>query len=164
MNTELCKQIVGVSDMKVSSSKRDEIITYALGSCIAVMVYDPVAVVGGMLHFQLPKHTIPGDGSFDDICRYADTGVPYLFKRAYALGAEKRRMVIKICGGGKALMNNTSFDIGRNNYIYLRKMLWKNNVLISAEKIGNTAPLTCWLEMDTGKVFMKMKGEVEELV
>ncbi|MGZ3387730.1 MAG: chemotaxis protein CheD, partial [Isosphaeraceae bacterium] len=49
--------VVGISDLKVSNNPADSMITYALGSCIAVAVYDPVAKVGGLLHFMLPDST-----------------------------------------------------------------------------------------------------------
>ena len=47
------KQTVGVGDMKVSSDPGDTIVTFALGSCLGVTIYDPVTRVGGMLHAML---------------------------------------------------------------------------------------------------------------
>lgn len=163
MNEIATKHVVGVSDLKMSKNPEDQIITYALGSCIAVVVYDPVAVVGGMLHFQLPQHMRPEDGTFQDMCKYADTGVPYLFKTAYSMGAKKNRMVVSVLGGGRALSESHKFDIGKRNYIYLRKLLWKNNVFVANERIENTSPMTVWLEMRDGHVFVRMNGEVEEI-
>ena len=46
--------VVGISDCKISGDSEDLLITYALGSCIAVILYDPVVKVGGMLHYMLP--------------------------------------------------------------------------------------------------------------
>jgi chemotaxis protein CheD len=50
--------IVGISDLKVSKNQGDVLITYALGSCIGVTVYDPKARVGGLLHFMLPDSSL----------------------------------------------------------------------------------------------------------
>lgn len=52
------KRIVGVGDMIVSNDPEDIIVTYALGSCLGVVIYDPVANVGGMLHAMLPDSTL----------------------------------------------------------------------------------------------------------
>ena len=52
------KQVVSVADMKVSANPGDTLVTYALGSCLGITVYDPVAHVGGMLHVMLPLSTI----------------------------------------------------------------------------------------------------------
>ena len=91
------KIIVGISDLKISGDVEDILITYALGSCIAVAIYDRSVKVGGLLHFMLPDskldlkkaRTMPG--------MFADTGIPLLFKSCYKLGAQKNRIVVKIC-------------------------------------------------------------------
>ena len=54
----MCDLIVGISDIKISNASDDVIITYALGSCIGISVYDPVAKVGGLLHYMLPDSTL----------------------------------------------------------------------------------------------------------
>lgn len=82
--------VVGISDFKASPNSSDVLITYALGSCIAVVVYDPHARVGGMLHFMLPNASLDAVKARENPCMFADTGIPLLFKACYQLGAEKR--------------------------------------------------------------------------
>src|ERR1700731_1162142 len=43
--------VVGIGDCKVSNEPEDVLVTHALGSCIAVMIHDPVARVAGLLHY-----------------------------------------------------------------------------------------------------------------
>ena len=81
--------IVGISDIKVSNNVNDVIVTYALGSCIGVVVYDPMAKVGGMLHYMLPDSTLDQNKAKNNPAMFADTGIPLLFKTCYKLGAEK---------------------------------------------------------------------------
>ena len=50
--------IVGISDFGCSRKPGDVLVTYALGSCIAVIIYDPVASVGGLLHYMLPDSNL----------------------------------------------------------------------------------------------------------
>jgi chemotaxis protein CheD len=72
--------VVGISDFQCSNKPEDILVTYALGSCIAVVVYDPVAVVGGLLHFMLPDSTLDQNKAAESPAMFADTGIPLLFK------------------------------------------------------------------------------------
>ena len=83
------RQIVQVGDMVVGV-RGDEIVTYALGSCLGLMVYDPVAQVGGMLHAMLPLSKINPEKAETNPYMFVDKGVPILFKEVYALGGQKR--------------------------------------------------------------------------
>ncbi len=101
--------VVGISDFKASQNSSDVLITYALGSCIAVVVYDPHVRVGGMLHFMLPNAALDADKARENPCMFADTGIPLLFKACYQLGAEKKRMIVKIAGRRQSILNDTNF-------------------------------------------------------
>jgi chemotaxis protein CheD len=72
--------VVGISDLKVSGNAGDILITYALGSCVGVAVYDPVGKVGGLLHFMLPDSSIDETKAKRNPAMFADTGIPLLFK------------------------------------------------------------------------------------
>jgi chemotaxis protein CheD len=50
--------IVGISDLKVSKNPGDVLITYALGSCIGITVYDPKARVGGIAAFHASRFDV----------------------------------------------------------------------------------------------------------
>jgi chemotaxis protein CheD len=60
---------------------------------------------------------------------FADTGIPLLFRRAYECGAEKRRLVVRVVGGAQVMDREGVFNIGKRNYLALRKILWKAGVL-----------------------------------
>ena len=47
--------VVGVEDMAISNSANAILSTYALGSCVGVIAYDLLLVVGGLLHIMLPN-------------------------------------------------------------------------------------------------------------
>jgi chemotaxis protein CheD len=153
--------IIGVADMKVSNQAEADLITYSLGSCIGVMVFDPVAGVGGLLHFMLPESQIDPEKARRNPWMFADTGIPFLFKEAYKLGAEKGRLIVKVAGGSQILDDQGFFNIGKRNYAAMRKIFWRNNVLIKAEDVGGMINRTVRLEMATGRVWMKTSGEGE---
>ena len=150
--------VVGISDLKVSSNPADSMITYALGSCIAVAVYDPAAKVGGLLHYMLPDSTLDAARAKDTPAMFADTGIPLLFKSCYKMGADKKRMVVKVAGGASILDESNFFRIGQKNIMAMRKLFWSNNVLIDAEDTGKNFNRTVRLDMSTGKVFVKRAG------
>lgn len=155
--------IVGVSDMKVSNDLESTLITYSLGSCIGVAIYDSVARIGGLLHLMLPESSLDAAKAQKNPYMFADTGVIQLFKTAYNLGAKKRRMKVSVFGGGQALDQNGFFNIGKRNYMAVKKMLWKNNVIIDYENVGGTVNRTVKLSIKEGKIILKVsgKGEIE---
>ena len=156
--------IVGISDLKVSNNPGDILVTFALGSCIAVAIYDPLVKVGGLLHYMLPDSTLDLKKAQDQPGMFADTGVPLLFKSCYRLGAEKKRIVVKVAGGASILDDTNFFRIGQKNITALRKIFWKNNVMIEAEDTGANYNRTVRLDLSTGKFLVKSSmGMMKEL-
>lgn len=156
--------IVGISDIKVSNNAQDILVTYALGSCIGIVVFDPIAKVGGMLHYMLPDSNLDQNKAKENPAMFADTGIPLLFKSCYKLGAEKKRMLVKVAGGASILDDTNYFRIGQKNIMAMRKIFWKNNVMIEKEDTGANYNRTLRLEMSTGKVFVRSSGgEMKEL-
>ena len=158
------KQIVGVADMKVSNTLSDSIVTYSLGSCIGLVIYDPFVKVGGMLHYMLPDSTIDRAKAQANPYMFADTAIPRLFKQSYSLGAKKQRMKIYIAGGAEILDQNGFFNIGKRNYMALKKLFFRNNVLIGKQHVGGNVNRTVRLEISTGDIFVKTSGSREEKV
>ena len=156
--------IAAISDIKISNNADDVIITYALGSCIGITVYDPVAKVGGLLHYMLPDSMLDEQKAREKPAMFADTGIPLLFKSCYAMGAEKKRMIVSAVGGASILDDANFFRIGQKNITAMRKIFWKNNVMLKAEDTGLNYNRTVRLEMKTGKVFVRSSGgEMKEI-
>jgi len=155
------KLIVGVSDMKVSGNPEDTLITYSLGSCIGVVVFDPVARSGGILHYMLPESDLDQNKAKNNPYMFADTGIPALFKAVYQLGAKKQRMKVAVIGGAQVLDQHGFFNIGKRNHTALRKMFFKNNVMIDYEDVGGNVNRTVRLEIGTGDIYNKISGNGE---
>lgn len=156
-------KVIGVADCGISADEKDVLTTYALGSCIAVTLYDPVSRVGGMLHFLLPNLEA-GDTTRrrDNPYVYADTGVADMIEGCLRLGAAKPRLRVCAAGGANVMRDAAFFDIGRRNHLSLRKVLWKKGLLLHAEDVGGDCWRTVRLHMSTGKVWIK-KGSLPEL-
>lgn len=152
------KIIVRIADMKISDNPGATLITYSLGVCIGITLYDPVMKVGGLLHYMLPDSQIDPQKAQKNPWMFADTGIPLFFNEAVRLGAEKRRMEVKVAGGSQILDESGFFNIGERNYLALRKIFLMNNVLIRAEDVGGNVNRTLSIELSSGKVWMKISG------
>jgi chemotaxis protein CheD len=155
--------VVDIADSAVCKDPAVTLITYSLGSCIGVSIWDPVALVGGMLHYMLPESALSPEKAKSNPAMFCDTGIPKLFRAAYELGAVKSRLVVKIAGGSQLLDDNGTFNIGKRNYLALRKIFWKNGVLIEAENVGGSISRTVRLEVGTGRVTVKTRNQEELL-
>jgi chemotaxis protein CheD len=160
--TQRGKVVIGIADVKVSADPADTLVTYGLGSCLGVVIYDPVAKVGGMLHAMLPSGAADPAKAAANPARFIDAGLPVLFKSAYALGAQKPRIHLTVAGGAAMGANGPEedfFQIGRRNYVELKKVLWKNGVVIRDEDVGGNVSRTLLLHIETGEVTVKAGGK-----
>jgi chemotaxis protein CheD len=154
---------IDIADLKVSTDPDTCLVTYALGSCIAVIVYDPVNRIGGMIHYMLPQASTSPERAREKPAMFADTGIPLLFHALYAKGCNKRDLVVKVAGGSALLSMTDVFEIGKRNHVILRKMLWKAGVPIKAEDVGGTVFRTARLFLDSGRVTIKTEVSEHEL-
>ena len=155
---------IDIADMQVSKQENVILVTHALGSCIGITIYDPIAKVGGLIHFMLPTSKIDKDRAADNPMMFADTGIPKLFKAAYKLGAEKSRIIVKVAGGANLLDSQGVFQIGKRNYMAARKLLWANGVMITAEDTGGSNSRGMKLVMQSGETILKPAGQPEAIL
>ncbi|MHC4211743.1 MAG: chemotaxis protein CheD [Planctomycetota bacterium] len=152
------RKIIHVSDAKVSKDSNDLLITYSLGSCIGVCLYDPAAHIGGMLHYQLPDSKMDPDKAKEKPFMFADSGMKILVDKLVSMGANKKRMMIKIAGGANMDTGPKGFDIGKRNHIAFRKIMWKNGMFIDSEDVGGNSPRNLYLDIADGSVMIKSNG------
>ena len=156
------RHIVGVADAKISNDPEGVLITHALGSCLGITAYDPIAKIGGMLHVMMPLSTINPQRAKDSPYTFVDTALPQFFNKLYASGAQKKQLVVKVSGAARTASSGTKedrFNIGKRNCVVFKKMLWKAGILINAEDVGGTVPRTMSLEIDTGNVWLSTAGQ-----
>jgi len=151
--------VVDVADLKLCDDPDGVLVTYALGSCIAVCVHDPIRRVSGMIHYMLPLAKVSPDKAREKPAMFADTGVPMLFEMMFQRGCQKDDMVVKVAGGGTFHDDQGFFNIGPRNHTVLRKLLWKNGILIKAEDVGGQKSRTVRLFVADGSVVVSSQGE-----
>ncbi len=155
--------LVDIADFAVSNDPQATLVTHSLGSCIGVTIWDSEIRVGGMIHYMLPESSIAPEKAQTKPAMFADTGVPALFHAVYALGAVKKRLIVKVAGGSHLLDDNGTFNIGQRNHIMLRKLFWKNGILVDSEDVGGSISRTLRLEVGTGRVTITTRGQEKEL-
>lgn len=144
--------VVGVGEGGVSRDPDAVLVTYALGSCVALMLHDPVAHVAAMAHYMLPESTEAAMAPNPHPWKFADTAVPHLLRAAMEQGADKRRLVICAAGGAQVMDDHSLFNIGKRNCLALRKALWKFGLVAHAEDVGGATIRTVRLEVGSGRV------------
>tara|TARA_R110002072_G_scaffold228234_12_gene385373 strand:+ start:5465 stop:5995 length:531 start_codon:yes stop_codon:yes gene_type:complete len=144
--------VVGVADMAIGSVDDGQIVTYALASCIGLTAYDPIARVGGLLHFMLPQPSPKSEPKELKQFMYATTGMPRMFRRLVERGAEQNRLILIAAGGAEILAGAAHMAIGKRNRTMVRKVLWKMNLALVAEDTGGSVARTMSLDLATGEV------------
>ncbi len=152
---------VNVSDVRTSKQLDDIIVTHSLGSCIGVCLYDPVANVAGMLHYQLPSASIDAGKAAQRPAMYADTGMELLMNEMFALGAQKQRLKVIVAGGASMMEDLASSSIGKKNQTAIRKIIFQQGLFIHSQDLGGTMPRTIYLNVSTGEVTIKSGGTVK---
>lgn len=154
---------VNISDAKVSRNAGDVLVTYSLGSCIGVTLYDPTIPVAGLLHFQLPSATMDPERGKRQPFLFADSGLAALIGMMEANGANRKRLKVKLAGGAKMFEDSNTFDIGKRNHTAIRKALWQVGLFVDKEEVGGSSPRTVYVNVADGRVMLKTGSNTSEL-
>jgi chemotaxis protein CheD len=158
------KLVVGVGGLAVSNNLGAVLMTYSLGSCLGITIYDPVARAGGLLHAMLPDSSINSVKAAEQPGMFVDTGLAALFRAAYQLHAEKRRVRICVAGGAQFMDKTGFFNIGQRNYTALTNLLREHCLTIISEEVGGLVSRTIQLNVGTGEVRLKTSGQTAETI
>ena len=150
--------VIGVADMVVSNDATAELVTYSLGSCLGITIYEPVKRVGGLLHVMLPDSKIDTARAAKTPAMFVDTGVPQMFHALYELGADRGRIVVKVAGGAQFLDAAGVFNIGERNQKDLNDLLMRNGFSVQAADVGGVTSRTLRLDLSTGRVQIQCPG------
>lgn len=153
--------IIGVGDMAVSNNDMVTLSTYALGSCVGVIAYDPVSHAGGILHLMLPDSSIAPDKAAKQPAMFANTGLPMLFKSLIGIRAENSRLRIFLAGGASVLNGADPFKIGARNCGSVLQYLKTAGYPIAGQDLGGNVNRTLHLQIATGQVTLKLPDRSE---
>ena len=136
------KKVIGIGAAAIGKED-DVLISYALGSCVGICLYDPVAKIGGMVHILLPDSKLIPDKP--DVYRYADTGITALCTKMQIKGAVRACM----------FASEISTNIGKRNVNAVRQILQKLAIPIKGEDVEKNYGRSIWFYCSDGLVKVK---------
>ncbi len=149
--------------MYVSDNIKDRIITFSLGSCIGVTLYDPERKIGGMIHCMLPSARIDMQKASQKPEMFVDCGLAMILQQMFDLGASRRSLRIKMAGAASVLNDNEFFKVGERNYACAKKFFEKNMLKIESEDVLGSVSRTLSLYMDSGITTVRISDKEMEL-
>ena len=154
---------VGISDLNVVRSP-DILVTFALGSCVGICLYDNINKVAGLSHIMLPSSEISNEINPKLAMRFADTAIPMLVDRMRQLGAHPQILKAKIAGGAQmfaAFSDSAIANIGQRNIQAVKIALAKVRIPILADDTGKNYGRTLYFTAEDGLMRIKsaVKGE-----
>ena len=147
--------VVGVGDVAVSNNTNVVISTFALGSCVGIVVYDGTPKVGGLIHIMLPDSSLSPDKAQKQPAMFADTGIPLMFRNLMGLKAERRRMKAFVAGGASVISGSDMFKIGERNIAAVKKIINTLGITVVKADLGGVNNRTVHLNVGSGEVSLK---------
>ena len=151
------KYIIGIADMKMAQTS-GTLVTYALGSCIGICLYDQKIKLGALIHIMLPLNMETGRTG---TMKYADTGIRETLRQMEAKGASRARITAKITGGAKMfeIVGSSSFgNIGQRNIESVHMVLKREGINLLKEDVGGTIARTLLFDVATGSACVRSHG------
>ncbi len=155
---------VGMADLNVCKSP-DKITTLGLGSCVGVVIRDPVTKIGGLAHVMLPNSKTIKNNS--NIYKFADTGIEELVRQMVAQGAVRSRLVAKIAGGAQMFAFQNKSDmvrVGEQNVEASKAKLKEMNIPLLAEDTGKNYGRTIIFDPESGELLIRSVGKEEVII
>ncbi len=143
--------VVGISDYKLARCP-NVFVTYALGSCVGICLYDKQLKIGGLSHIMLPESSMFSKNDINRM-KFADTAIVDLVRDLVRLGADRRRLTAKIAGGAQmfeAQQGSLVGTIGDRNIASVKSTLQSLKIPIIAEDTGSNYGRTVYFNLDTG--------------
>ncbi len=142
----------------VYASKEETEVATLLGSCVSIVLIDPIKKIGGMNHYLLP----PYDSSIAQTARYGDVAIQQLLEAMKKEGADTGNLKAKVYGGGNVVSNLTQGDsIGQRNIEFALSTLEKLRIPVLEKNIGGDQGRRIQLNTLTGAVTHKFNDSSE---
>ncbi len=155
-------QTIGIADMKMARGT-GTLVTYALGSCIGICLYDPVIKLGALIHIMLPLNMEAGR---TNTMKYADSGIRETIKQMEIRGASKARITAKIAGGAKMFEVNGGAlgNIGQRNIDSVHLVLKREGIRLQRECVGGSVARTLLFNVADGMACIRSHGKPDVIM
>lgn len=145
-------KIIGIGEYAVSDNKEDIIKTFALGSCVALVIYNPMLKRLGMVHIALPESSILKWGTNNQKLGYfADIAVPFIFQKVCnGLSNYNENFKVSLYGGASSRNGDDVFKIGQKNLIKIKSILEEKKINYDITNTGGFFSRTVEIDVATG--------------
>jgi chemotaxis protein CheD len=133
-----------------------------LGSCISTCLWDPALRIGGMNHFMLPGDNGTAGSPVTKSARFGVYAMELLINDMLKLGAERRRLVAKVFGGGRLLQGFGTLDVGGRNCAFVLEFLREEGIPVLAQDLLDTYPRKVHFSPENGKALLKKLDRMRE--
>jgi chemotaxis protein CheD len=144
--------LVRVADLRAGVGD-DVLVTVGLGSCVAILLYDAEARVGGLAHVLLPSPALAARDA--NPAKFPQYAVPNLLQLMTAQGARKDRVTGRLAGGASmfaALAPPGTVQMGERNLVAARHALSSHGVPLVGEAVGGDYGRTVRFRVRDGRV------------
>ncbi|HEV2146136.1 MAG TPA: chemotaxis protein CheD [Longimicrobiaceae bacterium] len=138
------------------------LVTLGLGSCVAILLHDAAARVGGMAHILLPEQQLARDTS--NPSKFATTAIPLLAAEVAALAGRSARLEARLVGGASmfpSLMTPGMLNMGERNLIASRQVLRELGIPVLAEEVGADYGRSVRFHVGDGRVVVSSVGRAD---
>ncbi|MFW5735487.1 MAG: chemotaxis protein CheD [Oceanidesulfovibrio sp.] len=152
--------VIGVGGIGLANGDHEGVKTFALGSCVAVMLHDPAGGFVGMVHVALPDSSTNRSRASALPGYFADTGINELLKQTAQMRGGKRpnSLMVKLVGGASIIKSSANFNIGKRNSEAVMKHLSERGLRIAAADLGGHLSRTVSIEQGSGRVEVTSPG------
>lgn len=161
-------KVVGIGEWLVSNNQEDIIRTYALGSCVALVVQHPATQTSGLVHIALPETFPHPSETRRKEGYYADTAVPTLLedirRRAGLYSTINGGMIAKLAGGAEMMRVKNDYHIGERIVKKVLTLLQRYQVPVAAMDVGGALSRTVSVAVGSGKMLVTSPGKKELLL
>ncbi|MBU2537990.1 MAG: chemotaxis protein CheD [Proteobacteria bacterium] len=160
-------KVVGIGGWAVSNNSEDILRTYALGSCVALILHHPLTKTMGLVHIVLPDPLCHAGKNHGD-GYYAATAVPLLLKEVRAAAgryfAHGPGIIAKLAGGAAVIKIKNPFHIGERILQATHQALHSLHIPVAQKDTGGSVSRTVSLHVESGTVWIKSPGTQEKLL
>ena len=145
------KKVIDVQIGQIEVAKGKVILqSKAIGSCIAIVAYDPKRNIGSLAHVMLPGRA-PAGKEPSERTKYAADAIDGIVAKMSKLGSKKADLEVTLVGGGNVL-NRADDTICKDNIESTMQILREKGLKVRARALGGTDRKGVSLDVECGTV------------
>lgn len=155
----MMKHVLGIGEYAITQGDQDELVTYALGSCVAVVIYCPQQKMAAMAHVALPERLRSAEVGRHKPAYFADEAIPLLlerFRRSCNLSSDQ--LHVHLVGGAESRSEKDPFQVGPRNLEKIKALLRAQGLRYTAVDVGGHMSRTVTFDLGTSELLVKSQN------